>query len=60
MSQSFDHEAGNFALPVWASVFILAASLLFMIWYFVIYPIRIEKKMAGKNKQTNKLFFPLT
>ncbi|MBS1662644.1 MAG: stage II sporulation protein M [Bacteroidetes bacterium] len=33
------------SMPVWLSVFILAASLSFIVWYFVIYPIRLEKKM---------------
>ncbi|HEY6899095.1 MAG TPA: stage II sporulation protein M [Puia sp.] len=32
-------------MPVWLSISILAASLSFVIWYFVIYPIRLEKKM---------------
>lgn len=33
-------------MPVWASVAILAASASFIIWYFVIYPIRVEKKLS--------------
>ena len=32
-------------MPVWLSVSILSLSLFFIIWYFVIYPIRLEKKM---------------
>jgi uncharacterized membrane protein SpoIIM required for sporulation len=32
-------------MPVWLSGSILLASLSFIIWYFVIYPIRIEKKI---------------
>ncbi|MEO5683803.1 MAG: stage II sporulation protein M [Chitinophagaceae bacterium] len=60
MSQSFDKESGNFGLPVWASVSILTVSLLFMVWYFVLYPIRLEKKMSRANPQKNKLFFPLS
>jgi uncharacterized membrane protein SpoIIM required for sporulation len=43
MSQTFDKEA-NPGLPVWASVTILAASLSFIVWYFVILPIRLHKK----------------
>jgi len=31
-------------MPVWLSVSILAASLFFVIWYFVVYPIQLEKK----------------
>jgi uncharacterized membrane protein SpoIIM required for sporulation len=43
MSQTFDKE-NNEGLPVWASVLILTASLSFIIWYFVILPIRLHKK----------------
>jgi uncharacterized membrane protein SpoIIM required for sporulation len=43
MSQSFDKDK-NFGLPVWAGVLILAGSLSFLIWYFVILPIRLHKK----------------
>lgn len=43
MSQTFD-KANNPGLPVWVSVLILSASLSFIIWYFVIYPIRLHKK----------------
>ncbi|HLK31425.1 MAG TPA: stage II sporulation protein M [Puia sp.] len=32
-------------MPVWLSIFILAASLTFIIWYFVIYPIQLQKKI---------------
>jgi uncharacterized membrane protein SpoIIM required for sporulation len=31
-------------MPVWLSVSILAGSLSFVIWYFVVYPIQLEKK----------------
>ncbi len=43
MSQTYD-KSNNGGLPVWASVLILAASLSFIIWYFVILPIRLHKK----------------
>ena len=43
MSQTFD-KANNTGLPVWASIVILSVSLTFIIWYFVIYPIRLHKK----------------
>ena len=33
------------SMPVWASLSILVLSLAFIIWYFVIYPIRLTKKM---------------
>jgi uncharacterized membrane protein SpoIIM required for sporulation len=34
-------------MPVWLSLFILLASLCFVIWYFVVYPIRLGKKMSS-------------
>ncbi len=34
-------------MPVWLSTSILMASLTFVIWYFVVYPIRLEKKMRS-------------
>jgi uncharacterized membrane protein SpoIIM required for sporulation len=43
MSNTYDKE-NNGGLPVWASVLILSFSLLFMVWYFVIYPVRLNKK----------------
>jgi len=43
MSRTFD-KANNPGLPVWASIVILFVSLTFIIWYFVIYPIRLHKK----------------
>ncbi len=30
-------------MPIWLSIFILTSSLLFMIWYVIIYPIKIYK-----------------
>ena len=43
MSQTYDKEA-NSGLPVWAAVLILSSSLFFIIWYFVLWPIRLHKK----------------
>jgi hypothetical protein len=43
MSQTYDKE-NNAGLPVWASVIILASSFIFIVWYFVILPIRLHKK----------------
>ncbi len=43
MSQTFD-KADNPGLPVWVSILILAVSLAFIIWYFVIHPICLHKK----------------
>lgn len=33
------------AMPIWLSLFILIGSLTFVIWYFVIYPVRLNKKL---------------
>jgi uncharacterized membrane protein SpoIIM required for sporulation len=35
------------SMPIWLSLFILVSSLSFIIWYFVVYPIRLEKKMKS-------------
>lgn len=43
MSQTYA-KGGAGGLPVWVSVLILAASLSFIIWYFIILPIRLHKK----------------
>jgi uncharacterized membrane protein SpoIIM required for sporulation len=43
MSNSFDGQ-DNVGLPVWASVAILACSLGFILWYFVLYPIYLHRK----------------
>jgi uncharacterized membrane protein SpoIIM required for sporulation len=34
-------------MPIWLSLSILSGSLFFIIWYFVVYPIRLEKKMRS-------------
>jgi uncharacterized membrane protein SpoIIM required for sporulation len=39
-------------MPVWLSLFILTASAGFIIWYFIIYPVRLNKK--GKMVQSLK------
>ena len=37
------------SMPRWLSASILLASLSFVIWYFVIYPIRLQKKMNASE-----------
>jgi uncharacterized membrane protein SpoIIM required for sporulation len=44
MSQTFDGEKNNGGIPAWVSVIILAVSISFIVWYFVILPIRLTKK----------------
>ena len=43
MSNTFDKE-NNTGIPVWGSSIILVVSLFFVLWYFVIYPIRLHNK----------------
>lgn len=43
MSAGFDDER-NRSIPIWVSVLILSVSFLFIIYYFVILPIRLHKK----------------
>lgn len=42
-SNRFNKE-NDISLPIWASVFILIASFSFMVWYFIIYPKKVNKK----------------
>lgn len=44
MSNTIDKDSKSIGMPIWAGVMILAVSLSFIIWYFVIYPIRLHKK----------------
>lgn len=48
MSNTYDNER-NAGIPVWASAIILAGSLSFILWYFVIYPIRLHKRKPQAN-----------
>ncbi len=43
-SNYFDKEKGQVELPVWGSALILLTSFSFVIWYFIILPITVEKK----------------
>ncbi len=42
-------------MPVWLSLTILGTSLAFIIWYFIIYPIRLHKRI-NKSKQQTSIF----
>ncbi len=53
-SNAFDKSV-NTSLPVPASISILAVSLFFILWYFVIYPIRLERKMRSNPAFAAKL-----
>jgi uncharacterized membrane protein SpoIIM required for sporulation len=37
------------AMPYWVSIFILAASLIFIIWYFVWYPIQVQRRTKAEK-----------
>jgi len=39
------------SMPQWLSIAILAISFNFILWYFVLYPIRLEKKMLQTKPQ---------
>ena len=51
MSQTYDKSSANTGLPVWASVSILAVSFLLIIWYFVIWPIILNKRGYFTKKE---------
>ena len=36
-------------MQIWLSIFILLVSVSFILWYFVIYPIRLQKKMEAAS-----------
>jgi uncharacterized membrane protein SpoIIM required for sporulation len=44
MSNAYDKDTTNIGLPVPVSIMILASSLAFIVWYFVLYPIKLHKK----------------
>lgn len=44
MSNTYSRQATN-GMPVWVSALILVSSLAFICWYFVLYPIRLHKKV---------------
>ena len=44
MSNTFQKDSHDIGLPVPVSVIILAGSFFFILWYFVLYPIRLHKK----------------
>ena len=60
MSQTFDKASGN-GMPVWLSVIILAASLTLIVWYFIIWPVKLNRKgfyikedgIIGRLKEEN-------
>ena len=53
MSNTYGNEK-NAGIPVWVSAIILALSLSFIVWYFVIYPIQLHKKNNIQQSANNK------
>jgi len=41
-------------MPVWLSLFILTASLLFIVWYVILYPIQLTRKIKNINTDAGK------
>ncbi len=40
-------------MPVWKSILILSSSFIFLVWYFIIYPIRLHKEVTEVKEQPN-------
>jgi uncharacterized membrane protein SpoIIM required for sporulation len=53
-SNAFD-KSTNTSLTTGTSIAILAVSLAFIVWYFVIYPIRLEKRFSKKSLLSDKI-----
>jgi uncharacterized membrane protein SpoIIM required for sporulation len=51
MSEQFDKEPDG--MPAWVSVCILAGSLIFMVWYFIVYPVQLGRKGIYKGKNND-------
>jgi uncharacterized membrane protein SpoIIM required for sporulation len=44
-------------MPMWLSISILALSLLFIIWYVVIYPAMLNRKLNSQTPDTDETLF---
>ena len=53
MNNTFQRNSTNIGLPVPVSISILAGSFLLIVWYFILYPIRLHK--LGFKMQDGKL-----
>ncbi len=51
MSQTYDKQT-NIGMPVWVSALILGGSLLLMVWYFIIWPIKLHKLGFSLTKES--------
>ncbi len=50
MSNTFSNQKSG--MPLWISMIILSGSVAFIIWYFVIYPIQVSKKVQALQTPT--------
>lgn len=41
-------------MPIWLSILIIGVSLVFILWYFIIYPIQLNKKSLASTGLKNK------
>lgn len=56
MSNTFQKNSTNIGLPIPVSIFILMSSLSLIVWYFIIYPIRLSRslKLNDENRLNTK------
>ena len=50
MSSAFDNEA-NVSIPVWLGILMLAVMLSTVVWYFVIYPLKVGRRLKDATAE---------
>lgn len=59
MSSKFDSNSKSYGLPDWVFIGIFSCSVLFIVWYFVVYPIQLHRRVLAKqDKDTKPPFLP--
>lgn len=58
MSAKFDNDAKSYGLPDWVFVLIFSLSFLFIVWYFVVYPILLHRKKNPRQPVKIKINNP--
>ncbi|MES2849054.1 MAG: stage II sporulation protein M [Bacteroidota bacterium] len=53
MGNKFDSDGTSYGPPDWVFIFIFGMSFLFILWYFVLYPIVLHKRNPGKFIKKN-------
>lgn len=51
MSNSFDHQVDQ-SIPIWTGVLMLICITSFIIWYFIWYPIKLQKRLLLLQSET--------